>query len=167
MEPKNEFQIQLFFQIGYCNFILNLILWHLRNEGFVFSHNPLAWRQHGNLVGFNILQDFVTFGLQDSCKLLQLKHFLWDFLQNKKWRDCNKSSKWCIMDKKKRFEWSNLYAIMHYHQIRSQFLFHLHWHISFTSNKHRPTICSNGNYFFPISASISPPWINKVYNITL
>ncbi len=37
---------------------------------------------------------------------------------------------------------------MHYHQIRSQFLFHLHWHTSFTSSKHRPTICSNGNQFF-------------------
>jgi hypothetical protein len=53
-----------------------LILWHLCNEGLVFSHNLLAWKNHGNLTGFNIPQDFVTFGVQKSCKLLQFKHFL-------------------------------------------------------------------------------------------
>jgi hypothetical protein len=31
---------------------------------------------HGNLVGFNIPQIFVTFGVVESCKLLQLKDFL-------------------------------------------------------------------------------------------
>jgi hypothetical protein len=31
---------------------------------------------HGNLVGFSIPQIFVTFGVVESCKILQLKDFL-------------------------------------------------------------------------------------------
>jgi hypothetical protein len=111
MEHNNEFQIQLLLQIGSCSFIVNLILWHLCNEGLVFNNNLLAWIQHGNLTGFNILQDFVTFGVQESCKLLQFKHFLGTSCKIRNERITTNLPNSALWTKIKKFEWPNLYNV--------------------------------------------------------
>jgi hypothetical protein len=77
METMNQLNIQQLFNIGsYTTSIFNLIFPHLHNEGLIFQHNPLTRKQYGNLASFDVLQNFVTFGVKESLELLQLKHFL-------------------------------------------------------------------------------------------
>jgi hypothetical protein len=52
-----------------------MIFPHLHNEGLIFQHNLIARRQYGNLASFNVLQNFVTFGVKERLELLQFKHF--------------------------------------------------------------------------------------------
>jgi len=77
METRNQLNFQQLLDIGsYTTSIFNLIFPHLHNEGFLFQHNPLTRRQYGNLASFDVLQNFVTFGVKEKLELLQLKHFL-------------------------------------------------------------------------------------------
>jgi hypothetical protein len=49
---------------------------HLHDEIFIFYHNSLTKKQHGNPIGFDVSKKFVTFGVKESYKLLQFKQFL-------------------------------------------------------------------------------------------
>jgi hypothetical protein len=55
---------------------VNKLFPHLPDEIFIFCHNSLTKGQHGNPVGFDVSKKFVTFGVKESYKLLQFKHFI-------------------------------------------------------------------------------------------
>ncbi len=77
MEAKNQFNIQPLLDVGfYTTSIFNLIFPHLYNGGLIFQHNPLVRRQYANPTSFDVLQNFVTFGVKERLELLQFKHFL-------------------------------------------------------------------------------------------
>jgi hypothetical protein len=57
------------------------------------------------------LQDFVTFGVQESCKLLQLKHSIGTSCKiRNEWITTNLPNS-ALWTKKKKFEWPNLYDV--------------------------------------------------------
>jgi hypothetical protein len=55
---------------------VNKLFPHLHDEIFIFFHNSFTKGQHGNPVSFDVSKKFVTFGVKESYKLLQFKHFI-------------------------------------------------------------------------------------------